>query len=98
MSGNVENLTKWDFGVLDMGKVCDMLEEAMIEIEANGELMLDHDYIMNIFSSLRDQIEPFDEYLTFMFKEKTRNPVSGFVSKEAKVLPFNLLSEDYRKL
>ena len=41
--------------------------------------MLDHDYIMNIFSSLRNQIKPFDEYLTFMFEEKTSNPVGGFV-------------------
>ena len=36
LSGNTEELAKWDFGVLDMGKVCDMLEEAMIEIEATG--------------------------------------------------------------
>ena len=63
LSGNVEDLAKWDFGVLDMGDDVDTLEAAMEEIAGDGKLMLNEDFVMNIFSKFQEKIDPFDEYL-----------------------------------
>ena len=53
LTGNVENLTKWDFGVLDMEAVVDTLEGAMEEIAGNGKIMFSKDFIMNIFLNFK---------------------------------------------
>ena len=44
-----------------MGDVVDTLESVMEEVAENGELFLNEDFIMNIFSDLRKKIDPFDE-------------------------------------
>ena len=49
LSGNVQNLAKYDFGVLDIGDVVDTLESVMEEVAENGKLFLNEDFIMNIF-------------------------------------------------
>ena len=93
LSGNVQDLVKYDFGVLDMGDVVDTLESVMEEVAENGELFLNKDFIMNIFSDLRKQIDPFDEYLTYIFEERSSNLVGGWSTtlSEGKVVPFDLL-------
>ena len=91
LSGNVEDLAKWDFGVLDMGDVVDTLEAAMEEIAGDGKLMLNEDFVMNIFSKFQEKIDPFDEYLAYIFEEKLSNPIGGSTSVENKVIPFDLL-------
>ena len=53
--------------------------------------MLQEDFMMNIFCKLQDQIDPFDEYLTFVFEDKMSKPVSGSVALGNKVIPFDLL-------
>ena len=44
-----------------MGFVSDKMESVMSEVSENGELMLNEDYIMNIFSDFQKKIDPFDE-------------------------------------
>ena len=90
MSGNVENLTKWDFGVLDMEAVVDTLEGAMDEIAGNGKIMFSKDFIMNIFSEFQEKIYPFDEYLTY--KNKTKACASHKYKVEDTVL---FIESDY---
>ena len=91
LSGNTEGLAKFDFGAMDMGSIIDLLEDAMEKIAGNGDLMLQEDFMMNIFHQLQDQIDPFDEYLTFVFEDKMSKPVSGSVALGDKVSPFDLL-------
>ena len=74
-----------------MRLVVDLLEDAMEKIAGNGDLMLQEDFMMNIFRQLQDQIDPFDEYLTFVFEDKIRKPLSGSVVLGGKVIPFDLL-------
>ena len=75
LSGNIGRLVKFDFGAMDMGLVVDLLEDAMEKIAGNGGPMLQEDYKMNIFHQLQDQIDPFDEHLTFVFEDKLSKPV-----------------------
>jgi hypothetical protein len=49
-------------------------EDAFTKISSNGLLILDEDFMMTIFSDIVDVVETFENYLHFMFKEKTSNP------------------------
>ena len=73
-----------------MGKCVDLMEEAFLRIADDGELILNEDYMMNIFKPIRDTVKPLDEYLTMMFEEKQGNVLSSRL-EEGKVLPYDLL-------
>ncbi len=47
-----------------------MIEEAFEKIANDGEMMLDEEFMMNIFEPIVDQVEPFAEYLEFIFENK----------------------------
>ena len=93
LAGNTENLAQYDFGAVSMGRTLDMLEDAFIKISSDGTLLLDEDFVMNIFSDIVDEVEPFDKYLHFMFNEKSSNPV-GTSDRDHKVQPYQLLREE----
>jgi hypothetical protein len=73
-----------------MGDVVDM-EDAMEEIAGDGKLMLNDDFVMNVFSKFQEKIDPFDEYLMFLFEEKLMNPIGGSTSVDDKMIPFDLM-------
>ena len=66
------------------------MDKAFAEITKDGNLMLDDDFIMNIFEPLAKKIKPFKEYLTYIFEERHRCPV-GSQSEEDKVYSYDLL-------
>ena len=70
-----------------------MLEDAFIKISSDGALLLDKDFVMNIFSDTVEEVELFDKYLNFMFNEKSSNPV-GTMNRDHKVQPYQLLREE----
>jgi hypothetical protein len=78
LSGNAEDLGDYDFGVMDMGTVVDTLASAMEDVADNGELFLDEEYMMNIFSDLQKIFDPFDEYLTYISEEKSSNRLGEY--------------------
>ena len=53
-----------------MPKAVDLMDKAFAEITTDGNLMLDDDFMMNIFEPLAKKIKPFKEYLTYMFEEQ----------------------------
>ena len=53
LAGNTENLAQYDFGAVSMGRTLDMLEDAFVKISSDGVLLLDEDFVMNIFSDIR---------------------------------------------
>ena len=53
--------------------------------------MLNVDFVMNIFSKFQETIDPFDEYLTYIFEEKLSSPIGGSTSVDKKVIYFGLL-------
>ena len=90
LSGNCQDLAEHDFGVADMAWTVDLMEKAFTRVANNGELLLDEDFMMNIFKDISDKVPPFKEYLLFMFTEKRSNPLCSR-SKDDKVLPYDLL-------
>ena len=42
-----------------MGRTVDLMEEAFEKIANDGEMMLDKEFMMNIFEPIVDQVEPF---------------------------------------
>jgi hypothetical protein len=60
-----------------------------VEVESDGELMLDEDFIMNILSPLYAELPELKEYLTYYFEEKESN-VIGSCSQGIRVLAIDL--------
>ena len=54
-----------------MGRVVDILEKSLEKISKKGELILDKKFMMEIFLSLRTEIEPFHDYWVHIFDKKT---------------------------
>ena len=53
--------------------------------------MLDESYMMDMLSSIADKVDPFKDYLDFMFTQKLSKRVNGSNLIEDKVLPFDVL-------
>ena len=71
-----------------MGKALDAMEYSFEMILNNGELSLDEQFMMNhLFMDLSDTIDPFREYLEFMFEDK----LSKTRWSDEKVLPWDHL-------
>ncbi len=73
-----------------MGQTVDLMEEAFEKIANDGEMMLVEEFMMNIFEPIVDQVEPFAEYLEFVFKNKEGHAL-GSRKKANKWLPIDEL-------
>ena len=73
-----------------MGRTVDLMEETFEKIANDGEMMLDEEFTMNIFEPIVVQVEPFAEYLEFIFENKERHAL-GSREKADKWLPFDEL-------
>jgi hypothetical protein len=72
-----------------MGRAVDLMYNAFVEVESDGELMLNEDFIMGIFLPLYDELPEFNGYLEYFFEEKESN-VIGSCSQEDCVLAIDL--------
>ena len=52
LAGKTHKLAHCQWGELSMGKAIDLFYEAFVKIEADGLLILDHEFMINIFSPL----------------------------------------------
>ena len=73
-----------------MPKAVDLMDKASAEITNDGKLMLDDDFIMDIFEPLADKIKPFKEYLTNMFEDR-QSCIVVLQAEEYKVYPYDFL-------
>ncbi len=53
-----------------MGRAITLLHDAFVEVQGDGALLLEKNFIMKIFSPLYKEIPPLKEYLDYHFKEK----------------------------
>jgi hypothetical protein len=68
-----------------MGRVIDLVYDAFVDIQADGALILDYDFMMGIFGELQTELPEFSTYMTWFFEEKEANPI-GSSSKDERVL------------
>ena len=68
-----------------MERAIKLLHDAFIKIQGDGSLLLEEDFIMNIFASLYDELPPFKEYQNYHLEEKEGN-VIGSRKEEERVL------------
>jgi hypothetical protein len=72
-----------------MGRAVDLMYNAFVQVESDGEKMLDEDFIMNIVSPLYEELPELEEYLTYFFEEKESNVVGSY-SRSDRVLAIDL--------
>jgi hypothetical protein len=63
LAGKTHELAHHNWSEQSMGRAIDLMYDAFSEVESNGELMLDEDFIMRIFSPLYGEPPEFEEYL-----------------------------------
>ncbi len=85
LAGNTHKLAKCGWGERSMGRAIALLHDAFVEIQSDGSLLLEQDFIMNIFSPLYNEIPPLKQYLDYHFEEKEGNLI-GSNNKHDRVL------------
>ena len=60
LAGNCGNLEEYGFGVADMPKALDLMDDAFEKVSIDGNLLLDEDFMMGIFDLLVRTMPSFD--------------------------------------
>ncbi len=89
LAGKTHELAHRNWSERLMGRAVDLIYNAFVEVELDGELMLDEDFIIGIFSPLYKELPEFNGYLKYFFEEKESN-VIGSCSQEDCVLAVDL--------
>ena len=79
LSGKTHELAKYKWGPMNMSHVIDTLYGKMLELEKKPQLILDKDFMMDIFAEYRSEdngLPPFIEYWTHMFVHKKTGVVA----------------------
>jgi hypothetical protein len=75
LAGNTHELSKYSWGERSIGRAIALLHDAFVEVQRDGSLMLDEEFIMNIFSFLYDELPPLKQYLDYHLEEKEGNVI-----------------------
>jgi hypothetical protein len=82
LAGNTRKLSEFGWGERSMGRGITFLHDAFVDVQGDGALMLDKNFIMNIFSPLYEEIPPLKEYLDCHFEEKEGNVIGSHKQME----------------
>ena len=85
LASNTFKLSHRQWGEKSMGRVIDLVYDAFVNIQADGALILNYDFMMGIFGELQTELPEFNTYMTWYFEEKESNPI-GSTSKAHRVL------------
>jgi hypothetical protein len=89
LAGKTHKLAHHNWSERSMGRVVGLMYNAFVQVECDGEKMLDKDFIMNIFSPLYAELPELEEYLKYYFEEKELNVVGPY-SRNEHVLEIDL--------
>jgi hypothetical protein len=67
LAGKMHELSHHNWSERLMGRPVDLLYNAFVEVESDGEKLLDGDFIMSIFLPLYKDLPELEEYLTYYF-------------------------------
>ena len=68
LAGKTVTLSDHNWSMRKMSTAIDRLHDALVEIEMDGEKILDEEYMMSIFKPLK--LTPLDEFMKCIFEEK----------------------------
>ena len=91
LAGNTKHLAEFNFGHHNMGTMLVLMEAHVEVIADDGTLMVNEDYMMDMFLTIADMVNPFNIYLQFMFTGKLSKPVGVCKSVDNKVLLYHEL-------
>jgi hypothetical protein len=58
LAGNTHKLSEYGWGERSMGRAITFQHDAFVDVQGDGALMLDKNFIMNIFSPLSKRFHP----------------------------------------
>ena len=76
LAGNTHTLKEYNWSIRSMGRALDILESSLHAIISDHKLILNKTFMMDIFSSLREELPPFHDFLEYKF-EKQQTKVIG---------------------
>ncbi len=88
LTGNTHKLSEYGWGDCSMGRAINFLYDAFVEVQGDGALLLNKNFIMSILSPLYEEIPPLKEYLDYHFEKKEGN-VIGSCKEHERVLAIN---------
>jgi hypothetical protein len=98
LAGNTHTLGQvgYDWSTRSMGKAIDALHDALIQIESNGNLYLDEDFMNSIFNKIYTDdnnnsipLQPLEDAMKYQYEIRQTPAVDG-----SKVLPFDRLNAE----
>lgn len=76
LAGCTHQLAVYEWGPFSMGRVLDTLKANLDCISETPELILDEEFMMGIFQCYRDELLPFDKYLTETFTKRNMKVIA----------------------
>ena len=86
LHGNCHKLSEFNFGVANMSLTIDLMDDVWLEIANDGSKLFDDDFMFGIFKPIIETIPPFEQYMKYMFEERTSYVIGGRTD-DTKVLP-----------
>ena len=77
-----------------MQDVVDLMDKAFAKIQKEIKKIMDYTFMFCIFNKIAKKVNPFEEYMEYMFEQKKSTPIGSF-RNEVKVKPWDLLRVSY---
>ena len=76
LAGKSHQFAKHGWSAADMSRVIDTLHSKLNDIHKNPSLILNENFMMNIFQQYRNELPPFEEYWQLIYHKKQMKVVS----------------------
>ncbi len=76
LAAKAHEFKEHDWGAADMSRVIDTLYYKLQELQENPSLILDENFMMNIFEEYQNELPPFKENWDLMYNKKKMKVVS----------------------
>ena len=75
LASNTFKLAHHNWGEKLVGQVIDLIYVAFVAIQADGTLIIDYDFMMEISSDLQQELPEFNAYMTWYLEAKECNSI-----------------------
>jgi hypothetical protein len=93
LAAETHKLGEFNWGYISMGHVMDKLKEHLESILEQPELIHDESFMMGFVSDFRDELPPFDDYMTHKFELETTSFIACTASA-TKAVPLQMLRKE----